>query len=109
VGDPPLIVPVEDLFPDEDADSFYADGGLLRAYRDPPLTASIRSTRTDRAHGLQGGRGRQCRHPRPDPAVRGPNTGDPLFCRPEPSPRCWSNTGVSEYTNHGSGWWPVNG
>ena len=46
VADPPLIVPVEDLFPEQDVDSFYAQmQELLHAYRGSlPPTGSICST-----------------------------------------------------------------
>jgi uncharacterized protein (DUF2252 family) len=106
VGDPPLIVPVDDVFPDEDVDSFYEQlRGLLRAYRD--------SLAADRQHLFD--EYRLVHMARKVVGVgsvgtrawillfEGLNTGDPLFLQAKEaqSSVLEQYLGVSEYTNHG--------
>ena len=106
VADPPLIVPVEDLFPGEDVDSFYEQmAGLLRAYRD--------SLGSDRQHLFD--EYRLVHMARKVVGVgsvgtrawillfEGLNSGDPLFLQAKEaqSSVLEQYLGVSEYSNHG--------
>ncbi len=114
VSDPPLIVPVEDLFPDQDVTSFYDQmQELLRAYRD--------SLAADRQHLFD--EYRLVHMARKVVGVgsvgtrawillfEGLNSGDPLFLQAKEaqSSVLEQYLGVSEYTNHGqrvvSGQW----
>ena len=106
IADPPLIVPVEDLFPDQAGDGFYqAMAELLAAYR--------RSLISDRRHLFD--QYRFVHMARKVVGVgsvgtrawillfEGVNSGDPLFLQAKEaqSSVLEQYLGISEYTNHG--------
>ena len=106
VADPPLIVPVEDVFPDQDLEAFYGQmQGLLRAYRDT-LAADrqhlfdeyrlVHMARKVVGVGSVGTRAWIL-------LFEGLNTGDPLFLQAKEaqSSVLEQYLGVSEYSNHG--------
>ena len=108
ISDPPLIVPVEELFTDMQADALYAQ------INERPRRVTPRTLQSDRRHlvaavrpdpdGAQGRRCRQRRHPRVDPAARGRRRArNRCSCRPRrPRRPCWPTTaGAATTTTRG--------
>ena len=107
ISDPPMIVPIEEVFADVQADAIY-ERDPHRAGQVPAHPAVRPAAPAGAVHagagGPQGGRGRQRRHPRLDRADGAPATGPSrCSCRPRrPSRRSWRPTaGRSQYTNQG--------
>ena len=107
ISDPPLIVPIEELFADVQADAIY-EQLRERAGQVPAHPAVRPAAPAGAVHagpgGPQGRRGRQRRHPRLDRADGRPATGSSrCSCRPRrPSRRCWRTTaGAASTRNQG--------
>ena len=95
-SDPPLIVPVEELFTDTERRRALCPAqrppGRVRAH--PPVGPPAPDAAVHAGpRGPQGGRRRECRHPCLDPAARAGTTRNRCSSRPRrPRPRCWPTT-----------------